>query len=95
MYGGDDWAAWLPDGVRRPLVSDPEAQQEDRAQDAPPAHDGLHLRVPRRFGWIHLGARDFRVLVPQLENLPKQVDLEPVRVQPPLVELDARIGQDR
>src|SRR5713226_2803107 len=73
----------------------PQPEQEDGPQDAPPSGDGPHLGVALGVGRIDFGHRDFPMPVAELDGLIEQIGFELVLVQPVLAPADACIAQDR
>src|SRR5258706_15215496 len=72
---------------RADSLAQPQAEQDHRAQDRPPPGDGRHLRISHGLGRIDLRDGHLRRAIPESDDLPVEVRLELVFVEPSLIEV--------
>src|SRR5205809_4679655 len=79
-------------GARSP--AQPEPDVDERPQDRPPSDDWAHLRLSERLGRVDLGHRHLGRPVAESDRAQVQVGLQLVLVQPRLIEVDVRVGEN-
>src|SRR4051812_44768000 len=85
---------WLSSFLRRgALLLYPQAEVNDRPEDAPPVDDRPHFRVTELVARIDLRHRHLGVPVAEADRFEHQVRLELVAVEPLLPPVDPGIAQ--